>query len=272
MISIQGTDSLPIAVRCFAPDASGIPVLMLHGLQSHSEWFSQSAYFISRLEHPVYAIDRRGSGLSPAPRGDIDRFERYIDEIGDVCDYVKASHGVDKMHFFGHCFGAIPALATVYRYPGIALSLILTSPGFHTRTDLPVAGKARVILSLALPVNPYIPVPLKPEDFTDLPDIRAFIANDPLALREATAGFWLAIHQLRRYVRGAAKKPCAPIFTAFSARDNVSRTNKNIPFICGIESPARWLVTYEQASHILEFSDARDAFFYDLALWLARWA
>ena len=186
-------------------------------------------------------------------------------------DHIKKNHDFDQAHIFGHCFGAIPVLAMACRHPGAALSIILTSPGIYTHTDLTFAGKARIIMSRAWSGNPYIPVPLEPEDFTDVPDIRAFIAHDPLALREATARFWFAVYQMRRYVKGAKKVLSPPLFAAFSARDHVSMTERNIQFICSLPSGIRWLITYERSSHILEFGEDRDVFFRDVALWLSRW-
>lgn len=271
MIAIQGSDSVPIAVRCFAREAPGSPVIMLHGLQSHSGWFSQSALFISRLGHPVYAIDRRGSGLSIATKGDMDGYERIIDDVRVVSDHARQTHDARKIHIFGHCFGAIPALATACRHPDTVLSIILTSPGIYTYTDLTFFEKTRVMLSVALSGNPYIAIPLKPQDFTDIADIREFIARDPLALREATARFWFGVFRIRRFVVGCRRNLSQPVFSGFSARDHVSIVEKNIRFVCSLPSRTRWLITYESSPHILEFGEDRDVFFRDLALWLSRW-
>jgi len=271
LITVTVNDDVPIAIRLFSDEASLTPVIMLHGLQSHSEWFSQSARFISRLGHPVYSMDRRGSGLSSAPRGDIKRFGQMIDDIRIVQQYVRKKHGTDKIHLFGHCFGAIPALATACRYPDGILSLVLTSPGVFTYTDLSLHSKVLVMASRLSSRNPYIPVPLQPEDFTDIPGYQVFIAHDPLALREATARFWFAIHEMRDYIKSRKEKLDLPIFAAFAARDRVSKTSENYGFLCRLPSPAKWFMTYEQSLHILEFGEDRDIFFRDLELWLKRW-
>src|SRR3954464_6461838 len=61
---VAARDGKRIPVRTFGTNGSRRPVLMTHGLESHSGWFVQSAAFMAGLGHPVYLVDRRGSGLS----------------------------------------------------------------------------------------------------------------------------------------------------------------------------------------------------------------
>ncbi|MHB8110672.1 MAG: alpha/beta fold hydrolase [Syntrophorhabdaceae bacterium] len=269
IIEIPSDNSTPLSVTYF-PANGRIPVIMLHGLQSHTGWFSQSARFLSRLGHPVYGLDRRGSGRSSAPRGDIEHYEQFIEDIRVLGRYIAKERGIDKVHILGHCFGAMPALALACRYPGLALSLILTSPGLYTYTDLTLTRKMRVFLSRITSQNPYLPVPLRPEDFTDDPAYQAYIAEDPKALREASAHFWFAVWRMRRYIKQKKQGLTHPIFAAFAARDQVSNTRRNLEFLCGLPSGTRWFTTYERSLHILEFGLDRDLFFRDLALWLQR--
>jgi alpha-beta hydrolase superfamily lysophospholipase len=48
-------------------------VVLVHGLQSHADWFAEPGLQLARRGVAVYAPDRRGSGASTAPRGDPDR-------------------------------------------------------------------------------------------------------------------------------------------------------------------------------------------------------
>jgi len=75
---VPSADGVKLAVRVAGGKGGRTPLIMLHGLQSHSGWFVQSQTFLSGLGFPVYAMDRRGSGLSEGPCGDCTRIRRAI--------------------------------------------------------------------------------------------------------------------------------------------------------------------------------------------------
>ena len=106
MPSEEGTK---LAVRIAGGSGPRTPVVMLHGLQSHSGWFVQSQTFLAGLGFPVYAMDRRGSGLSEGGRGDCTGFRQMDADVLAVVTHVRAQHDVKAVHVFGHCFGTIPA-------------------------------------------------------------------------------------------------------------------------------------------------------------------
>ena len=77
---VAAADGAQIPVRVFGAGGAKRPVLMTHGLESHSGWFVQSGAFLAGLGHPVYLVDRRGSGLSRQRRGHVDDFREWSAE------------------------------------------------------------------------------------------------------------------------------------------------------------------------------------------------
>src|SRR5690606_1550742 len=135
-----------IPVRRFGSDGSRRPVVLLHGLQSHSGWFTQSARTVAELGFAVHAFDRCGSGVS---EGDCDHaagLSGVLAEIDAVGDQALEDSGFDAFHLFGHCFGELPALlyAALHR-PRRVAALVLATPALYTRTDLPTRDKVRVL-------------------------------------------------------------------------------------------------------------------------------
>ena len=98
---IPSPSSADIYMRVFGKSGNRIPVIMSHGLQSHSGWFVQSAAFMAGLGHPVYSMDRRGSGLSRAPRGDLKDFMIMLEDIHAVANFVKKRHVKRQDLYFG---------------------------------------------------------------------------------------------------------------------------------------------------------------------------
>lgn len=264
---IQGKKEHPIPVRYFQGREGHSPVIMLHGLQSHSLWFVQSSRFIADLGIPVYAMDRRGSGLSTDIRGDADNYQEMVEDIDSVVEHVRLRHNSDKVHVLGHCFGAIPATLYASIHPDKVKSLILPTPGIHTHSDLTFSQKFQVLFFTMTGSTRYIPVPLDTELFTDSDAYRNFIDHDRLSLTHATTSMYFSIHQARRYLKEHKTNVTVPVFMGFAGQDRISDNDDNRRFFDQLSNTKNALKTYKQASHILEYSGDKDLFFSDLEEW-----
>lgn len=269
-IWIAGPSGHDIPVRRYGARAPLRPVVMLHGLQSHSGWFVQSARRLSDDGFPVYAFDRCGSGVSEAATGDGVRLEGLLAEVDAVVDRAAADTGHREVTVLGHCFGAIVALlyAALHR-PGRVAKLVLATPALYTRSDLPIRDKARVLWSVVSGRGRRVPVPIAPDEFSDLAPFVAFVRSDPLALRTAPARLMYEVARARRRLRPAARALRAPLFVAYAGNDVICDNPRNRRLLAHVASPTE-VRTYPGARHILEFSTERDAFLRDLSGWLAK--
>src|ERR1700733_14926220 len=73
-------------------------VILLHGLQSHSQWFADCADTLVERGLAVYAVDRHGSGPSPGERGDIARYSVWFEEVAKVVRLARAAHPSAPVH------------------------------------------------------------------------------------------------------------------------------------------------------------------------------
>src|SRR5437588_360904 len=122
-------------------------LVVVHGLQSHAQWFAEAADRLVDRGLSVYAVERRGSGSSPGRSGDIDRYQTWFEEVERVVDLARAEHHTTPVHLLGHCFGANVALGTALRRPGDVASLIMLAPGLHITPDYAPAEKLRIALA-----------------------------------------------------------------------------------------------------------------------------
>ena len=266
-LAVPGDFAIP--VRIFGEKGSNLPVVMTHGLQSHSGWFVQSAALLATRGHPVYAFDRSGSGLSRAPRGDSKDFMAWAREIDSVAEEAMRRHGTKQVYLLGHCFGAIPATVFASEHPDKIRALILTTPGIYTHTSIAWWQTLKILVWPAGRMDFAVPSPLETEWFSELADYERFIAADPLALREATGDFYWQIFQARRYLAANNERLTMPVFVALAGEDPISDVEQNKAWFESLPSTRKTLARYEDARHILEFSPERDGFFADLGRWLA---
>jgi len=244
-----------------------LPVLMLHGLQSHSGWFVQSAAFIASLGHPVYAIDRRGSGLSAETRGDCRDFREMINDVRTVARHAMEKHHVERVHVMGHCFGAIPAAAFACAEPDMLASVILPTPGIFTKTDLTMGQKFRVAVDQLGRPTRYLSVPLETTDFTELDRYQDFIASDPMALRAATTSFYWNVARARKYVTKHIGGITCPVWMGISGQDPIVDNDTVRKWFDRLPAQDKELVVFPGARHILEFSPEKEAFFEEIRAW-----
>ena len=265
---LPARDGVQIPVRFFGSDGTRRPVVMTHGLESHSGWFVQSGAFMAGLGHPVYLVDRRGSGRSRELRGHCNDFHEWSRDLEDVARAAMKRNGTDKVHVAGHCFGALPAAVFTIDHPDMVASLLLPTPGFITTADLTLPQKFRVLGDHLTGRSGPLPVPLQTEQFTDDEGLRAFIRNDELKLHEATSTLYWNVNRARRFVRSRRGGIRCPVWAGLAGRDEIVRTEPTKRFIGGFGSEEKRIIVFPEAKHILEFSPARAAFFGELKSWL----
>ena len=259
----------PIAVLPYGRENTGTPVIMLHGLESHSAWFAQSASHIAGLGYPVYGMERRGSGHSKAPRGVCNDYNDLLNDIDSFADRILESHGVEKFHLFGHCFGAIPAAAYACAVPSRLRSLILATPALYTIAEPSFTGKLKVLWAALTGSDLMIPVPLEAEWFTDQQEYLDFIQHDSLSLHDASARLYWETARARRFVHANENALTMPVFMAMAGRDQICDNRKDRAFFDRVPATMKRCHAYPEAVHILEFSTEKLAFFSDLSAWLA---
>ena len=270
-ISITAPSGYRIPVRRFGIGGDGRPVVLLHGLQSHSGWFVQSARRIAELGLPVHAFDRCGSGVSDGDTEIGSRLEGLLAEVDAVADHALLGSRHHSVHILGHCFGAIVALlyAALHRPTRVA-SLVLATPALYTLTDLPPRDKARVLWSVLRRRPTRVPVPMSPDEFSELEPFVQFVREDPLALRTVPARLLYEVRRARGQLTRAADALRAPLLVAIAGDDVICDNARNRRLLARVSAPKE-IRAYSGARHILEFSGKREAFLNDLAAWFARW-
>ncbi|UCF92169.1 MAG: alpha/beta fold hydrolase [Desulfobacterales bacterium] len=243
-----------IPVRIFGASGRRTPVIMSHGLQSHSGWFVQSAALLANQGHPVYSMDRRGSGLSQAKRGDLKDFKIMIEDIHSVADFIQKEHAKEQVYVLGHCFGAIPATAFACLYPQLVKGLILTTPAIYTKTEPSLYWKLRILLTPAGTGDFMVPNPLQTSMFTELKEYEAFIKSDSLSLKAASGDFYYEVHRARKYLHKNIQRLTMPVLMGIAAGDPICDNRRNLDFFKEIPAEDKTLIEYNDARHILEFS------------------
>ncbi len=205
-----------------------LPVLYVHGIQSHPGWFVGSAAAMALAGYPVYQVTRRGSGDNLNARGHADSWAQLFDDVEVACRFAAAHAGARRLHLLGVSWGGklLAAFMAHPRRTAAVASLTMVAPGLAARVDVPLLHKLAIFASLLVTPHRRYDIPLGDVRlFTENPIMQDYLRRDPLTLHDATAKFLYASRCLDWILSLCARKsPSAiavPSSLILASRDRI---------------------------------------------------
>lgn len=252
-------------------------VVFIHGIQSHGGWYEYSCTQLAQAGYSVAFLDRRGSGLNEAQRGDAPGFRRLLDDVAEFLTKeprtAQRDHPAGKLPLIlaAISWGGKIAVALERRHPGLVDGLILVCPGFFPRV-YPSLGRRLVILACRLfRPRKLFQIPLNdPELFTATPHWLQFLRGDRLQLHHATARLLVESARLDGYLRFVPKYVHVPVLTLLAEKDRIINNVKTRAYIERFATADKQIIEYPGAHHTLEFEPDPHGYLGDLKCWLDK--
>lgn len=183
--------------------------LLLHGMESHSEWFVSTAGRLVQDGWAVIAYDRPGWGKSPGRRGRMDSYTDFVDSIVRIAVNARDKYG--PVHLAGMSWGGMAALYLGLRRGWLFDSITCLAPGLSARRDIPFTGKCRVAYDfLRRDKSGMVTPAFQPKHFTRDPDFQQYIADDPDRVKSVSTTFCLETLKMRRFIKETAGRRQLP--------------------------------------------------------------
>lgn len=223
-LTLRLSDGYPAPVFFHEPAAgvpAGLPVVYVHGIQSHPGWYMASARLLADAGHPVYQVTRRGSGDAPDPRGHAANAAQLLDDLADACELAMQRSTAPAVHLAGVSWGGKLVLAYALGRGETVASLTLVAPGLRPRVDVTPGVKLAIAASLLVSPRRMFDIPLNDVDlFTDCPAMRQYLLADNCRLMRASAAFLFASRSLDRILASAPSCSLKMPVTLILARDD----------------------------------------------------
>jgi alpha-beta hydrolase superfamily lysophospholipase len=246
-------------------------VVIIHGIQSHGGWYEYSCMRLAKAGFAVACLDRRGSGLNEAARGDTPGFRRLLDDIAEFMRPLKAQSPSLPIFLVGISWGGKLALALQRRHPALTDGVALLCPGIVALVRPPLKQRLKIIWSRIVSPRRLFPTPLNdPELFTTNPVRQQFIRDDPLSLHKATARFLIESLRLDGYLRLNRKAIRLPVLLMLAGQDRIVNNDRVRHYVERLPSTDKEVIEYPEAHHTLEFEPSPDRFIDDLIRWMER--
>lgn len=226
-------------------------LIVIHGFAEHMRNYTDTAEKLCNRGLAVHAMDLPGHGLSDGPRGYIDDFEEYIDNV-DLFINTNPNILQSKPTFLlGHSLGGLIALQYCLRKKPKIKGLLLSSPflGFSLLGSLPVL----LTFKLLMRINPAmsIPKPLGVSSLCRNPNKWPDYYNDPYRLRSISPNVYLSMVYQAGILRSKAPNLKLPLLIFFTTKDRVVSPHAIQSFFQRSGSRDKTLVTFTEAMHEL---------------------
>jgi acylglycerol lipase len=262
-------DGYCCAVRVWESDRPVGRIVWVHGIISHGGWYFGSCRHLAQSGLEVHFLDRRGSGLNAARRGHVDRYETWLRDVELYLERLPA--GVPTI-LLGISWGGKLATAVARRTRQPLAGLGLLCPGLFAKKGPGPVGRLALRLAGVLGLGGVrVTVPLQnPALFTNCERCQAYIAQDPLTLRNVTVSFALADRKLTRYAVEAPEEIHLPSLLMLAGRDLIIDNSRVRAFVGRMQSPRKQVIEYSDAAHTFDFEPNPSQFYADLAGWARR--
>ncbi len=266
--TFRSSDGYEWYYRHFAP-AGQIRgrIISIHGIQSHGGWYPRSCARFAEDGYEVFFLDRRGSGLNQVGRGNFPSFRRVLDDFKEFIDALPAD-GLPKF-LLAISWGGKLGIGMQYRYPGSVDGLILICPGIVAKVQPPFFQRLWIGRCRVRCPSRMFPIPLNdPKLFTSSPHWQEFVANDPLALREATARVLFSSFSLDMYLKRARKYVTLPVLMLLAEHDEIIHNAKVRKYFDRVPTQDKTVIEYAGAHHTIEFEADGHPWIGDVLSWL----
>ncbi len=252
-------------------------LVCIQGLGGHGGYYEVLAEQLAPAGTLVVAADLRGHGRSEGRRGDIDRFDRYLEDIQATITWVCGRWPALPIVLLGESMGAsiaIQYLASGQHGAEIA-GLVLVSPVLRATIRPSMREVTRFMRSLlTAPSHPSIAVTGREElgcrDHAFNDRLRA----DPLFVRHVSVRFLNSLTTWLRQTRRKARSVRHPILILQGAQDYIAHPLGTSRFLRQIATSQhqQHLVTFPDAYHCLLYDPATPAVMQELATWLVAYS
>lgn len=245
-------------------------VVLLHGIRSHAGWYSRSIAAFAAAGYEVHFLDRRGSGLNTARRGDTPNFRRLLQDVTEYLLHVRESGSFLPLFLGGISWGGKLALGVPAEKPGLVNGVMLLCPGLVAKVRPPFPARLRIALARFLNPTKLFPIPLnEPDLFTADADWQRFIASDRHGLTAATARFLFESVRFDLHLKRAVKQVRTPVLLMLAGKDRIldnPGTRKYLTRLRNAKSVT--VIDYPHAEHTLEFEPVD--FVGEVLRWMGR--
>jgi len=258
-------DRTEVYWQCWRPARPTAVLINVHGLGDHSGLYPSIAEYFPPRGVAVYALDTRGNGRSSGPRGHVERWDRYRDDLHRFVQVVR-EHDDHVPVLLGHSLGGLMVLDYAQEHPGTIRGVAAAAPVLGSiGTPAPLLWIAR-LLSRIWPTF-TLETGLDLSGLARDPAVIRAVLDDPLFHRYASARLATETLATVRAVHERAATLARPALILHGAADRMVSIDGSRRFAGGPAAGHVQLIEYD-AFHALFADQGYELRLRELAEWM----
>jgi len=150
--TFDGFEGLELYYQRWLPDGEAKAVLaVVHGFGEHSGRYGNVVDWFAPKGYAVYSFDLRGHGRSPGPRGYVNSFAEFREDLKAFLEFVHEQEPDRPVFLLGHSVGGGVVLEYVLHYPEGLVGVIASAPALAQVGISPFLLLLSKVLSGVLP-------------------------------------------------------------------------------------------------------------------------
>lgn len=216
---VRTSDGIELLTRHWPAVDPWASLLLVHGLGEHSGRYEHVGDHLAAVGIDTHGYDHRGNGGSGGPRGDIDRWSRFHDDLEERLTAVRDGAGGRPLVLYAHSMGALVAAGYLIDdrpRPDLA---VLSAPGL----DSTLARWKLVLAPLCARVAPSVSLSqgIRPETLSRDPEVGRRVRADPLNVSTNTFRFGAEAVREQARVREHAREIGGPTLILHGLEDGL---------------------------------------------------
>lgn len=222
--NIKTFDGLNINLRFYNSVAKTDKILLItHGYGEHQGYYEQMSNHFAANSFNVFSYDLRSHGKSEGRRGDVAKFQYFIDDLKFIIGHLKNQYPDSQLFLLGHSLGGNITINYLLRNSDTYIkNAILTSPWLRLAFDPPMIKKILAKIGLALFPSLVIKGELNIKNLSRNQQFISSFESDPLNYDLISSRYYKEIIDAGEYALSNAEKLNTPLLVCHGDDDNIT--------------------------------------------------
>jgi acylglycerol lipase len=222
--NIKSFDGSNLNLRFFNSEFETDKILIItHGYGEHQGYYEHMANYFINNGFNVLSYDLRSHGRSEGRRGDVAKFQYFIDDLSNIIDHMKIQYPDSKLFLLGHSLGGNITINYLLRNSGTHIyKAIVTSPWLRLAFEPPLIKKILAKIGLALFPSLVIKGELNLKNLSRNQIFIKTFESDPLNYDLISSRYYKEIIDAGEYALANAEKLSTPLLLCHGDDDNIT--------------------------------------------------
>jgi alpha-beta hydrolase superfamily lysophospholipase len=246
-----------------------LALVMVHGFSTHCGLYRHVGAHFATLDMAVTQYDQRGHGGSAGPRGHVQAFHAYVDDLAAVIGWARDENPDLPLAVVGHSMGATVALALALDRTGRESPdlLVLAAPWLKLRMKVLAPAPSSETEPAHERETRALPNGMTGEALSRNPEFQRAFARDPRVHHVATLGWFTSMLRAQAHIKMHVGSLACPTLFVLAGNDRIVANEASLALVKRTQAFVE-VRTYETSFHELYWEPEGPQVLNGMADWL----